>query len=84
MPSATPADVLAQRRHLILSGDIDGYADLFTPDGVIESPFAPPGAPSRLEGREAICEYSRHVMASPLRLEEYQVVELYQTQDRRW
>jgi uncharacterized protein (TIGR02246 family) len=81
MPSATPADVLAQRRHLILSGDIDGYADLFTPDGVIESPFAPPGAPSRLEGREAIREYSRHVMASPLRLEEYQVVELYQTQD---
>ena len=81
MPSATPVDVLAQRRHLILSGDIDGYADLFTPDGVIESPFAPPGAPSRLEGREAIREYSRHVMASPLRLEEYQVVELYQTQD---
>jgi uncharacterized protein (TIGR02246 family) len=81
MPSATPVDVLAQRRHLILSGDIDGYAELFTPDGVIESPFAPPGAPSRLEGREAIREYSRHVMASPLRLEEYQVVELYQTQD---
>ena len=81
MPSATPADVLAQRRHLILSGDIDGYAELFTPDGVIESPFAAPGAPSRLEGREAIREYSRHVMASPLRLEEYQVVELYQTQD---
>jgi hypothetical protein len=81
MPSATPVDVLAQRCHLILSGDIDGYADMFTPDGVIESPFAPPGAPSRLEGREAIREYSRHVMASPLRLEEYQVVELYQTQD---
>ena len=33
MPSATPADVLAQRRHLILSGDADGYADLFAPDG---------------------------------------------------
>ena len=35
----------------------------------------------RLEGREAIREYSRHVMASPLRLEEYEVVEFYQTQD---
>jgi uncharacterized protein len=54
MPSATPADVLNQRRRLILSGDADGYADLFAPDGVIESPFAPPGVPPRLEGREAI------------------------------
>src|ERR1700684_2833481 len=81
MPSATPADVLAQRRQLILSGDTDGYADLFAPDGVIESPFAPPGAPSRLAGREAIREYSRRVVASPLRLEDYEVTELYQTQD---
>jgi uncharacterized protein len=81
MPSATPADVLARRRRLILSGDADGFADLFAPDAVIESPFAPPGAPSRLEGREAIREYSRHVMASPLRFEDFEVAELYQTQD---
>ena len=81
MSSATPADVLARRRHLILNGDIDGFADLFVPDAVIEAPFAPPGAPSRLEGREAIREYSRQVMASPLRLEDYEVTELYQAQD---
>jgi uncharacterized protein (TIGR02246 family) len=81
MPSATPADVLAQRRRLILSGDADGFADLFASDGVIESPFAPPGAPLRLAGREAIREYSRRVMASPLRVEDFEVVELYQTQD---
>jgi uncharacterized protein len=81
MPSAMPADVLAQRRRLILDGDADGYADLFAPDGVIESPFAPPGAPSRLEGREAIREHSRHVIASPVRLEDFEDVELYQTQD---
>ena len=81
MSSATPADVLARRRHLILNGDADGFADLFAPDAVIEAPFAPPGAPSRLEGREAIREYSRQVMASPLRLEDFEVIELYQTQD---
>jgi uncharacterized protein len=82
MPSATPADVLAERRRLILNGDSDGFADLFAPDGVIEGPFTgPPGKPMRLEGREAIREYSRHVLASPLRLEEFEVVELYQTQD---
>jgi len=81
VPSATPIDVLAQRRHVILSGDADDFADLFAPDGVIEAPFAPPGAPARLEGREAIREYSRRVMASPLRLEGFEVAELYQTQD---
>jgi ketosteroid isomerase-like protein len=81
MPSVTPADVLARRRRLTLSGDADGLADLYAPDAVIESPFAPPGAPARLAGREAIREYSRHVMALPLRLEEYEVADLYQTQD---
>jgi hypothetical protein len=82
MPSATPADVLAERRRLILSGDTDGFADLFTPDGVIEGPFTgPPGACLRLEGREAIRAYSRRVMTSPLRLEDFEVAELYQTQD---
>jgi ketosteroid isomerase-like protein len=82
MPSATPADVLAQRRHLILNRDIGGFVDLFAPDAVIEGPFTgPPGTPMRLEGREAIREYSRRVMASPLQLEEFEVVELYLTQD---
>ena len=82
MPSASPADVLARRRRLMLNGDADGLADLFTPDAVIEFCFhGPPGTPVRLEGREAIREYSRRVMASPLRLEDYEVTELYQAQD---
>ena len=81
MPSATPADVLARRRRLILRRDADGFADLFAPDGVIELPFAGPGAPARLEGREAIREYSRHFTASLLHVEDFEVTELYQTQD---
>jgi uncharacterized protein (TIGR02246 family) len=82
MSSAMPADVLARRRHLTLNGDADGLADLFAPDAVIEFSFhGPPGTPVRLEGREAIREYSRQVAASPLRIEGYEVTELYQTQD---
>jgi len=82
MPSATPAEVLDRRRHLILSGDADGFADLFAPDGVIETPFAgPPGMPARQEGRETIREVARQVMALPLRFEDFEVAELYQTQD---
>ena len=82
MSYATPADVLARRRQLMLSGDADGFADLFTPDAVMEFSFhGPPGTPVRLEGREAIRGYSRQAMASPLRLEGYEVAEHYQTQD---
>ena len=82
MPSATPADVLARRRQLMLNGDADGFADLYAPDAVIEFTFhGPPGTPVRLEGREAILEYSRRIVASPLHVEEYEVAEFYQTQD---
>jgi uncharacterized protein len=82
MPFATPADVLARRRQLMLNGDADGFADLFAPDAVIEFSFhGPPGTPVRLAGREAIRAYSRQIMASPLRLEAYEVTELFQTQD---
>jgi uncharacterized protein (TIGR02246 family) len=82
MPSAMPADVLDRRRELMLAGDADGFADLFAPDAVMEFAFhGPPGTPVRVEGREAIREYSRRVMASSLRLEEYEVAELYQAQD---
>ena len=82
MPSVTTADVLARRRQLILNGDADGFADLFAPDAVIEVPFAGlPGMPARLEGREAIREHARHLLALPLRLENFEVAELYQTQD---
>ena len=82
MPPATPADVLDQRRQLLLNRDVDGFVDLFTSDAVLEGPFTGPrGTSLRLEGREAIREYSHHIMASPLRLEDFEVVELYQTQD---
>lgn len=85
MPSASPAspaDVLARRRQLMLDGDADGLADLFAPGAVIEFCFhGPPGTPVRLAGREAIRAYARQVLASPLRLEAYDVAKLYQTQD---
>jgi len=83
MPSATPADVLARRRRLILDGDAEGFADLFAPDAVMEFCFhgPPGGAPVRIEGREAIRAYTRRVTASPLQVKDYEVTELYQAQD---
>ena len=82
MSSATPADVLARRDKLILDGDADGFADLFAPDGVIEIPFAgPTGHPTRLAGRETIRAFSRQVVTSPLRIEDFEVTKLHQTED---
>jgi uncharacterized protein len=82
MPSATPADVLARRRHVILNGDADGFADLFAPDAVMEVPFAGlPGMPARTTGREAIREHARNLLSLPLRVESFEVAELYQTLD---
>ncbi len=34
--------------------DMDGQADLYAPDGTLELPFAPPGVPRRIWGREEI------------------------------
>jgi ketosteroid isomerase-like protein len=34
--------------------NLDGYAEMFTPDGVVELPFPLPGMPRRIEGREEI------------------------------
>ena len=83
MPPATPADVLARRRQLMLSGDVDGFVDLFAPDAVMEFCFhGPPGTPPvRIAGRAAIREYTRQVMALSLQIEDYEVAEFYQTQD---
>ncbi|NUR58897.1 MAG: SnoaL-like domain-containing protein [Catenulispora sp.] len=82
MVSVRPADVLTRRRDLVLAGDADGFADLFAPDAVIEMPFTGrPGAPLRLEGREAIHQYAQNMMASPMRIEEFDVTALHETQD---
>jgi ketosteroid isomerase-like protein len=81
MSSVTPAEVLARRSQLLLNGDADGFAALFAPDAVIETPFAgSAGMPARQEGREAIRE-SAHRVVALLRVEDFEVSELYQTED---
>jgi len=40
-------------------GDVKPWVDMFRDDGVMEFPFAPPGYPSRLDGKAAIAEYMR-------------------------
>ena len=82
MRSTTPAAVLDRRRQVILDRDAEGFAALFAPDGVIEMPFeGTPDAPMRLEGQEAIREYARRMMDSPVRIEDFEVSAVHEIQD---
>lgn len=65
--------------------DLDGYAGMFAPDGVVELPFPLPGMPHRIEGREAI----RRVLApvwraqkdSGRRIERVEPLAVHETHD---
>ncbi|MEU7729139.1 nuclear transport factor 2 family protein [Streptomyces sp. NPDC040724] len=60
MPTTTaPADLYRHSLRLLLAKDIPGWVGLWADDGVMEFPFAPPGWPEQLEGREAIAAYMR-------------------------
>lgn len=52
-------DLIPRALQLLLDKDMAGFAGLWAVDGVLEFPFAPPGYPSRLEGRAAIEDYLR-------------------------
>jgi hypothetical protein len=81
MTVPTPAQVLEQRRELLLKQDLNGFVDLFAPDGVIELPFAEPGMPSRLAGQQAIRDYSHRMAASPLRIDDLEAPAVHHTDD---
>jgi ketosteroid isomerase-like protein len=57
--AATPREVFERTQRVILERRFDEYADLFAVDATFELPFAPPGMPRRIEGREAIRAFFR-------------------------
>ncbi|WP_442875910.1 nuclear transport factor 2 family protein [Amycolatopsis sp. NBC_01488] len=52
-------DFVDQGIDLLMKHDMAGFAGLWAEDGVLEFPFAGPGYPKRVEGRDAITEYLR-------------------------
>ncbi|MGR4880508.1 nuclear transport factor 2 family protein [Streptomyces sp. LARHCF249] len=60
MPATpSPADLFRHSLRLLLDKNMSGWVSLWADHGVMEFPFAPPGRPERLEGREAIAAYMR-------------------------
>jgi ketosteroid isomerase-like protein len=60
-PSIITSDPILRRvfeaLHALVAQDTASWAALFTEDGIMEFPYAPPGYPARLEGRTAIEAY---------------------------
>ncbi|HWG13858.1 MAG TPA: nuclear transport factor 2 family protein [Streptosporangiaceae bacterium] len=76
----TPAQVLEQRRRLIIDQDVEGFIALFAPNGVMEMPFGGSGLPDRVEGQAAIAELSRRA-ADGLRFDDFENVVVHETGD---
>jgi ketosteroid isomerase-like protein len=72
----SPRDVAELVRQMVAGeGDVV-FADLFAADGVMAYPFAPPGTPRELRGRDAIREYfsARAASRDLLRMEGVEAV----------
>ncbi|MFN6981069.1 MAG: nuclear transport factor 2 family protein [Brevundimonas sp.] len=59
-PTPTAADLLRRSLDTFLAKDMKGWIALCAEDVVAEFPFAPPGSPARIEGREALDAYLRN------------------------
>lgn len=77
----SPRDVLELRRQCLVARDFESFAGLFAEDGVIELPFAVNGLPTRLEGRDAIREFSLDTSDRPLEIIDLRIIQLHETSD---
>ncbi|WP_330327703.1 nuclear transport factor 2 family protein [Streptomyces pseudovenezuelae] len=82
MPAITtsPADLYRHSLRLLLDKDIPAWVGLWAEDGIMEFPFAPPGRPRRLEGKEAVAAYMRPY-PDHIDLHDFPEVRIHETTD---
>jgi uncharacterized protein len=77
----TPRQAFERIQQTTLTKD-PAFSDLYSEDGVHELPFAPPGAPRRIEGRENIrAFFDRAAGAAPMTFKEFRNVKIHDTAD---
>jgi uncharacterized protein len=76
----TPATVFTAATTAIMEGDVDAWLDRCRDDVVLEFPYAPPGRPSRVEGKHAVGEYLR-AMPGQIAFERITDLVVHQTVD---
>lgn len=85
MVSLTPSgalEVLDRMRDAAIARSAGDMSSVYAVDAVHEFPFARPGVPSRLEGRDAIMNFiTAFWSASPLRYERYRTIAIHGTAD---
>jgi ketosteroid isomerase-like protein len=83
--TAGPREVFARLMEAVLDLEMDAQADLYAEDGILEWPFAPPGMPRRVEGREAIrrllVPLSEQAKLAGRRPVEYRALVIHETTD---
>jgi ketosteroid isomerase-like protein len=81
-PMAGARQVLERFRQAAIDQSADGMSRLYAIDAVHEFPFARPGVPSRLDGREEIVNFlAAGWNTSPLRFERYRTLAIHDTSD---
>jgi ketosteroid isomerase-like protein len=69
-------------RAAAIARSADDLGRVYAPDAVHEFPFTRPGAPARMEGRDAIMGFITAFWdTSPLRYERYRTIAIHQTAD---
>ncbi|MGH3640456.1 MAG: nuclear transport factor 2 family protein [Mycobacterium sp.] len=77
---STPGEVFAMAMTAISSGDVEGWLAQCTDDVVVEFPFAPPGRPRRVAGRDAVGRYLR-AYPGQIEFDEVTNLDVHQTVD---
>jgi ketosteroid isomerase-like protein len=81
---AGPVAAFERFRDSMLSGSWTGLESMLADDGVVEAPFAPPGAPRRFVGREAFLASvgsQRAALAERIRFTAVRDVVVHETTD---
>jgi uncharacterized protein len=83
LPSSSGAlDVLERMRKAAITRSAGDMSSVYAADAVHEFPFARPGVPSRLEGRDAIMSFvTAFWSTSPLQYERYRTIAIHSTAD---
>ncbi|MEU9663922.1 nuclear transport factor 2 family protein [Streptomyces chartreusis] len=76
----TPLEVYRRSLDLLIAGDMGRWIDLWSDTGVLEFPFAPAGAQSRVVGKAAVKEYM-HDYPEQVRLHAFRDFSAHLTQD---
>ncbi|MEU4526384.1 nuclear transport factor 2 family protein [Amycolatopsis sp. NPDC024027] len=80
-PLGEPGKVLEKLRTCAIAQDVEGTAKLYADDVVHDFPFAMPGVPPHLVGRDAVMEFTTSNWNGPIKYERYVTIAAYLTDD---